>query len=135
MRLAGDWQDKKRGLRGVACSEARLLGPYLKANGKITAETGRRAAAARRGWSQCGRFWKAKVPRRVKRPMCISSVQWSSLSGLTSYDAGATTLRSLGPCVAWDVVEPVRGELRVKRGEEPDRKKENTSFVLGHCCR
>ena len=41
--------DKKRGLGGVACSEARLLGPYLKANRNITAEIGRRAAAARRG--------------------------------------------------------------------------------------
>ena len=30
-------EDKKRGLQGVACSEACLLGPYLKANGNITA--------------------------------------------------------------------------------------------------
>ena len=37
--------DKRRGLRGVA----------WKANENITAEIGRRAIAARRGWRQCGR--------------------------------------------------------------------------------
>ena len=89
--------DKRRGLRGVACSEARLLGPYLKAKGNVTAEIGRRATAARRGWRQCGSFWKAMVPKRVNRGAC-------------------------------------RG-LRVKRGEDPDRRKQNMFSAPGPCCR
>ena len=68
------WGSEK-GLRGVACSEAHLLGPFLKADGHITAEIGRRGDRARRGWRQCGRFWKAKVPKRVKRLMLSSFVQ------------------------------------------------------------
>ena len=45
----------------------RLLGGtparhLLESRRKHTAEVGRRAAAARRGWRRCERFWKAKVP-------------------------------------------------------------------------
>ena len=50
----------------------------------MTAEIGRRATAARRGRRQCGRFWKAKVPKRVKRLTFISFVQGAALSVLTS---------------------------------------------------
>ena len=76
----------KRGLRGVTCSEARLFGSHLKAHRNITAEIGRHAEAARRGCRQCGRFWKASVPRTVKRLMFVSFVQgaaWSGLTGMT----------------------------------------------------
>ena len=79
----------------MECSEARLLGIYLKANENITAEIGRRAAAARRGWRQCGRFWKAKVPKRVKR------------LGGDKHGAGTKTLRSPGSRAAQDVEKPV----------------------------
>ena len=77
--------DKRRELRGVACSEARLLGPHLKANGNITAEIGRRATAARRGWRQSGRFWKAKVPKGLHKLMFISFVQRAALQATQTF--------------------------------------------------
>ena len=76
-----------------------------------------RAAAARRGSRQCGRFWKAKVPRRVTRLM--------SISGL--HDVGATTLRVPGPCTAWDAAKSVRSGRTARQNVE--RNQTETSKI------
>ena len=120
--------DKQRGLRGVACSEARPARSVPESK-----------------WEHRGRDWKASgsCTQRMEAVRTILEGQ-SSEEGQASHvhllrarccavgtaerDVGATTLRVPG-------CEVCREELRVIRGEEPDRNKQKTSCVPGHCCR
>ena len=90
----------------MVCLEARLLGAYLKVNGNITGEIG----------------------RRVKRLMFISFVQGGALSGLTSM----TTLRVPGPCTAWDAAKSVRANCasNVHRNRQKQPKEVFRSWAL-----
>ena len=115
MRLPGGWQKRREGFEVWS---ARLLGPYLKANGNITRKLeGERQRDAEDGGSAdlSGR----PKSRGVKR--LISFVQ---------HDVGATTLRVPGPCTAWDAAKSVRVTCasNVERNQT-DTSKRSLSFL------
>ena len=117
--------DKKRGLRGVACSEARLLGPYLRAcNGNITKqEFGDNAEDSGR---------PSKVPKRVNTTHVHLFRARSGTVGTDEHGAGTKTLRSLGPRAARDAEEFVGSDCapNVERNQTEKTKNVFRSWAL-----
>ena len=87
--------DKKKGIRGVACSEARLLGQKLEGERQLLAEDGGSADDSGRPESRGG----SNVS--CSSPSCGCAV------ATDEHDVGATTLRVRGPCTAWDAAKSV----------------------------
>ena len=118
----------------MACSEARLLCPYLKANGNITAEDWKASGSGTQRMEAVRTILEGQSPEEGQASHVHLLRARGCAVGTDEHDAGATTLRSLDR-VLLGMLRSLSGELRVKRGEEPDRNKEKKSFVPGHCCR
>ena len=63
----------------------RVLGPYLSADGSISAEVELRVRAAHTGWRRLGKVWHKKIPYRVKRCSFLAYVQNACLSALEAF--------------------------------------------------
>ena len=68
--------------RGKAKKRARVLGPQLGYDGKVSVEVSERIKAAKAAWSRSGTIWTKRLSRKIKRCLFTALVQGAALSGL-----------------------------------------------------